>query len=142
MKMSSVMFHWVPGHPLAQSTLLRLLCGSSIFPCHAGRHAVRGYWVYRLHLGNGGICKVKYSLSFRICEIFFVSPGCQSSLHRAGDCDDGLAGQDAETARVFYCWNKWSRRWRHSGNLILAQVISFSVCSVLHLFSCTAAAKL
>lgn len=68
------------------------------------------------------------SFSFRICEIFFVSQGCQSSLYRAGDCDDGLAGQDAETARVFYCWNKWSRRWRHSGNLILAQVISFSVC--------------
>lgn len=57
-----------------------------------------------------------------------MSQGCQSGLYRAGDSDAGLAGKDAETARVFYSWNKWSRRWGHSGNLILTQVISFCVC--------------
>lgn len=128
MKMSNIIFHLVPGHPLAQSTLLCLLRGRFILPCHVGRHAVRGYWVYRLLLGNRGIFKSEIFVSFRICEVFFVSQGCQSSLYRAGDSDAGLAGEDAETARVFYSRNKWSRWWRHSGNLILSQVISFCVC--------------
>lgn len=80
MKMSSVIFNLVPGHSLAQSKLLRLLCGRFILPCHVGRHAVWGYWVYWLHLGNRGIFKVKYLLHseyvrFSLCPKA-ASPAC------------------------------------------------------------------
>lgn len=59
----------------------------------------------------------------------FPCSGCQSGLHRAGDCDDGLAGEDAETAWLFSIfWCKQSGRWRHSGKIknspLLKRVLS------------------
>lgn len=81
MKMSNIIFHLAPGHPLAQSTLLCLLRGRFILPCHVGRHAVRGYWVYRLLLGNRGIfSEVKYLfhseyVRFSLCPKA-ASPAC------------------------------------------------------------------
>lgn len=80
LKMRSVMFHLFPDHSLAQSPLFRLLCGCIILPRHVGRHAVRGYWMYRLLLGNKGVFKGKYSfhsecVRFSLCPKA-ASPAC------------------------------------------------------------------
>lgn len=35
--------------------------------------------------------------------------GCKPSVHRAGDSDDGLAGEDAGAARGLFGWKSWGR---------------------------------
>lgn len=35
--------------------------------------------------------------------------GCKPSVHRAGDRDDGLAGEDAGAARGLFGWKSWGR---------------------------------
>lgn len=75
----------VPGHPLAQSALQRLLFGRLVLPRHVGRHAVRGHWLHRLLLGTKGFLngfKLCIGLIQNIRYIFFfaflqaASPAC------------------------------------------------------------------
>ncbi|VCW69995.1 unnamed protein product, partial [Gulo gulo] len=75
------------GDPLAQPLLLRLLPHGQLVPSLACRHTVWGHRLHRLLLGR------------------------KSGVHRAGDGDDGLAGEDADAARGIFGWTSGRRGW-------------------------------
>jgi len=55
-----------------------------------------------------------YHVHVSLIKLFCCS-GCESSLHGAGDGDDGLAGQDGKSTGRLPGWNRRWRRRSHSG---------------------------